>query len=277
LSTLRNSTPRAVTSEPRRDLSQPEAVARPRALSPRRGRLSSRIIARHISANRPEHAGYVGQNRRRPLFRKKRRMGTLPPVKMRSADEPDRPRARRHGTRDAKGGILHHDASGRRDLQLRRREQEDVGRGLAACHLIGTEGATPETVRQARTGKRAGHPSDGAAGGDGKGGARTLQPVEKRPDTVDRPQPGAVAFEQPPFHPVGDIGRAIDAQLVGHNLAPADLCPGRAEAILKTRKEIKAKTVEKSRVARIARTWHELKTHRARHSVLDLALVSHII
>lgn len=181
-------------------------------------------------------------------------MGTLPRVKMRSVDEPDSPRARRYGARDAKRGLLHHDTGGGRDLQLRRREKEDVGRALAACHLIGAEGTAPETVRQARTVKRAGHPSDGTAGGGGKGDARTLQPVEKRPDTVDQPQPDAVAFEQPRFHPVGEIGRAIDAQLFGHNLAPADLYPGRAEAILKTRKEIKAKTVEKSRVARIART-----------------------
>jgi len=126
------------------------------------------------------------------------------------------------------------------------------------------------TTRSVATGGRCAAARTVAANG------AAVQP-DHRPGTVDQPQPGAVAFEQPPFHPVGEIGRAIDAQLFGHTLAPADLCPGGAEAILKTRKEIRAETVEKSRVARIARTWHELKTHRARPSVLDLALVSHII
>lgn len=61
------------------------------------------------------------------------------------------------------------------------------------------------------------------------------------------------------------------------NLTPADVYHGRAEAILKQRKETKANTIEKRRLARIARPQHKLKPQRARPSEPDQALVSQSI
>jgi transposase InsO family protein len=61
------------------------------------------------------------------------------------------------------------------------------------------------------------------------------------------------------------------------NLTPADVYFGRAEAIIRQRKEIKAKTIETRRSARTVRPRHRLKHQRARASVPAQPLVSQII
>ena len=61
------------------------------------------------------------------------------------------------------------------------------------------------------------------------------------------------------------------------NLTPADVYLGKAETILERRKEIKARTIAKRRLASIVRPRHKLQPQRARSSVRDQALVSQII
>jgi transposase InsO family protein len=61
------------------------------------------------------------------------------------------------------------------------------------------------------------------------------------------------------------------------NLTPADVNFGRAEAILRQRKEIKAKSIETRRLARTVRPRHRPNHQRARASVPAQPLVSQII